>query len=125
MKSSTFLSVLALIAFVAAAHAHAHLTKSTPADATVVTASPLNIVLRFSEPARLMVAWIQRAGELKQKLTRLPDKAAGEVTVALPPLTPGAYVVSWRALSDDGHVTPGEIHFTFTAPGAAGPPSQH
>jgi copper transport protein len=125
MKSSTFLSVLAAIALVATAHAHAHLTQSTPADATVVTASPPNIVLRFSEPARLMVAWIQRAEEPKQKLTPLPDKAAGEVTVALPPLKPGAYVVSWRALSDDGHVMPGQIHFTLSAPAAADASSQH
>jgi methionine-rich copper-binding protein CopC len=125
MKLSTFVSVLALFAVIALAHAHAHLKMSTPADASVVTASPANIVLQFSEAARLTAAWIQKDDGPKQKLTTLPDKPAVEVSVALPALEPGTYVVSWRALSDDGHVVPGQIHFTLSAHGGADHPAQH
>jgi methionine-rich copper-binding protein CopC len=125
MKPSTFVSGLALFAVVAIAYAHAHLKMSTPADASVVTASPGSIVLKFSEAARLTAAWIQKDEGPKQQLTPLPDKPAVEVSLALPALQPGTYVVSWRALSDDGHVVPGQIHFTLSAHGGAEHPAQH
>jgi methionine-rich copper-binding protein CopC len=125
MRRSTFLSGLALFAVVTIAHAHAHLKMSTPADASVVSVSPPSIVLEFSEAARLTAAWIQKDDGPKQKLTPLPDKPAVEVSVALPALEPGVYVVSWRALSDDGHVVPGQIHFTLSGPGGADHPARH
>jgi methionine-rich copper-binding protein CopC len=125
MKPSTFLSGLALLAVVTIAHAHAHLKMSTPADASVVSVSPPSIVLKFSEAARLTAAWIQKDDGPKQKLTPLPDKPTVEVSVALPALEPGNYVISWRALSDDGHVTPGQMHFTLSVHGNADHPAQH
>jgi copper transport protein len=125
MRPSTFLSGLALFAVVTLAHAHAHLKMSTPADASVVSVSPPSIVLKFSEAARLTAAWIQKDDGPKQKLTPLPDKPAVEVSVALPALEPGIYVVSWRALSDDGHVVPGQIHFTLSAASGADHPARH
>jgi methionine-rich copper-binding protein CopC len=45
----------------------------------------------------------------------LPTTAAQQVTVPLPPLTPGAYLVAWRVISDDGHVMAGVLHFTLSA----------
>jgi|SRR5665213_1701717 len=115
MKCSTLVTALALLALVTVAHAHAHLKTSIPADGSVVTASPSNIVLTLSEAARLTAAWIQKGDAPKQKLGPLPGKPATEVTVSLPTLEPGEYTVSWRALSDDGHVMPGHIHFTLSA----------
>jgi len=119
MKALRILSGVVLSIWMAAAYAHAHLHKSTPADGSVITVSPPNIVLSFSEAAHLTAAWIQKGGEPKQKLGPLPEKASVEVTVPMPALTPGRYVVSWRAVSDDGHVMPGEIHFTLSADKAA------
>ena len=125
MKHSTFLSGLALFAVVTIAHAHAHLKMSTPADASVISVSPPSIVLKFSEAARLTAAWIQKDDGPKRKLTHLADKPAVEVSVALPALEPGNYVISWRALSDDGHVMPGHIQFTLSAHSSADHPAQH
>jgi methionine-rich copper-binding protein CopC len=34
--------------------------------------------------------------------------------VALPRLAPGRYVLSWRVVGRDGHVVPGELHFTLS-----------
>jgi methionine-rich copper-binding protein CopC len=115
MKFRVALSTLTVMAFVVAAQAHTHLQQATPADGSVITVSPPNVVLKFSEPARLTAAWIQKGNEAKQKLGPLPEKAAKEVTIALSTLTPGSYVVSWRAASDDGHVMPGQIRFTLSA----------
>jgi methionine-rich copper-binding protein CopC len=34
--------------------------------------------------------------------------------VALPALAPGSYQVSYRALSADGHIVPGQLRFTLS-----------
>jgi methionine-rich copper-binding protein CopC len=116
VKILSLLSVLALGLFGVTAHAHAHLQKSSPADNSVITASPPILELHFSESARLTVLSIQKGEEPKQNLAPLPTTAALQVTVPLPPLTPGTYLVVWRVISDDGHVMAGALHFTLSAP---------
>src|ERR1700737_3175617 len=125
MKTLSLLSSLVLVAFAVTAGAHAHLQKSSPADGSVVTTSPSNLVLNLSEPARLTALSIQKGSEPKQDLKPLPTTAAQQISVPLPPLTPGTYLVSWRVLSDDGHVMAGALHFTLTADSATAPPADH
>ena len=125
MKTLSLLSGLALVAFGVTANAHAHLQKSSPADNSVITTSPSNLVLNFSEAARLTALSIQKGEEPKQHLKPLPTTAAQQITVALPPLTPGTYSVSWRLVSDDGHVMGGALHFTLTAGRATDHPTHH
>jgi methionine-rich copper-binding protein CopC len=115
MKILSLLSGLVLVMFGVTAGAHAHLQKSSPADNSVITASPANLVLNFSEAARLTALSIQKGGESPQKLKPLPTTAAQQISVPLPPLTPGAYSVTWHVLSDDGHVMSGTLHFTLAA----------
>ena len=97
----------------ALALAHAHLTGSSPADGAQVTAAPTELVLSVSEAAQLTALAIARAGGAKQKLTA-PATAQARIRVPLPALAAGDYVVSWRALGADGHLVPGQIHFTLT-----------
>jgi methionine-rich copper-binding protein CopC len=109
-----------------AALAHAHLQKAVPADGGVVSASPANVILTFSEPARLTACWIQKGDAPKQKITGLATTPAQQISVPVPSLEAGTYVLSWRVVGDDGHVLPGQIHFTVSAGGpAAAPPVQH
>jgi methionine-rich copper-binding protein CopC len=115
MKILSLLSVLALVAFGVTANAHAHLQKSSPADNSVVTTSPPNLELNFSEAARLTALSIQKGDEPQQKLKPLPTATAQQISVPLPPLTPGTYLVSWRVVSDDGHMMSGALHFTLAA----------
>jgi len=96
--------------------AHAHLVSATPADNSRLATAPERLVLSFSEAARLTALWIQKQGGEKQKVSDLPADPARQVSVALPRLAPGAYTVSFRALSADGHVVPGEIHFALVPP---------
>ena len=93
--------------------AHAHLTGSSPADGSQVTAPPTELVLSFSEAAQLTALAIAHAGGAKQKLTA-PAASQTRIRVPLPALAAGDYVVSWRALGADGHLVPGQIHFTIT-----------
>ena len=115
MKILSLMSGLVLVAFGVTANAHAHLQKSTPADNSVITTSPSNLVLNFSEAARLTTLSIQRGNEPQQNLKPLPTSAAQQISVPLPPLTPGTYSVKWRVVSDDGHVVSGALHFTVAA----------
>jgi methionine-rich copper-binding protein CopC len=125
MRILSLLSGLALVAFGVTADAHAHLQKSSPADNSTITASPANLVLNFSEAARLTALSIQKGEEPKQDLKPLPTTAAQQVSIPLPPLTPGTYSVSWRVVSDDGHIVGGALHFTLTADHATDRPAQH
>jgi len=115
MKSSILVPVLVLLSGVGIAQAHTHLQKYSPADGSTVAAAPTSVVLTFSEAARVTAAWIQKNDGSRTKLGPLPEKAAGQITIPLPPLTPGTYVVSWRAAGDDGHVMPGQMHFILSA----------
>jgi len=94
--------------------AHAQLQQVTPADGSVLSSAPTEFVLRFSEAAQLTALSIEKEGGAKQKLAPLPQKPQTIISVALPQLAAGRYVVSWRAVSADGHVVPGQIHFTLS-----------
>ena len=106
------------------AHAHAHLSASIPQDGSTGKA-PEQIVLTFSEATRLTAVGLQREGDASRKLP-VPATPAAHFTVPLPKLLPGRYTLTWRALSGDGHVTSGSLHFTVVEPsggsgaGAAG-----
>ena len=118
-KSTSILSGLAFLLTSLTALGHAHLHSSVPAERSTVNSAPSNIVLNLSEPARLTVASISKNGEPKHKLEALPNRPAQRVEIPLPHLTPGRYEISWRALSDDGHVMPGVLHFTLAPQPAA------
>ena len=109
----------ALLLLVATAYAHAHLTAAVPAEGSAGKA-PQQIVLTFSEAARLTSMTLQREGEEPQKLTPLPTEMAARITVPLPKLSPGKYTLSWRAAGDDGHIVPGALHFTVVQSPTAG-----
>lgn len=120
MISAKWLTGGALLLLVAVVHAHAHLTAAVPAEGSVGKA-PEHIVLTFSEAARLTMMTLQREGGEPRKLTPLPAEMATRLTIPLPELSPGRYTVSWRVVSDDGHVVPGALHFTVVeAASAAG-----
>jgi copper resistance protein C len=125
MKIPSLLSGLVLVMWGATASAHAHLQTSSPADNSVITSSPSNLMLNFSEAARLTALSIQNGDEPRRNLKPLPTTAAQQISVALPALTPGIYSVSWRVVSDDGHVMAGALHFTLATDRAADRSAQH
>jgi methionine-rich copper-binding protein CopC len=125
MKMLSLVSGLVLATFGVTASAHAHLQKASPADGSVVTMSPSRIVLDFSEAARLTAASIQKGDEPRQSLNSLPAAAARQISVPLPQLTPGSYSVTWRVVSEDGHVMSGTLRFTLAPDRAADRRAQH
>lgn len=127
MKIRTLTLSLLMTAAAATAQAHTHLEGSAPADKSRV-AAPAAIELHFSEAAKLTALTLQKGNEAAQPVKPLPVKAAAELSVPVPALAPGDYVVSWRVAGDDGHVMSGKFGFTVdpAAPAAAAAkPSMH
>jgi methionine-rich copper-binding protein CopC len=116
MKRIRVVGALALSLAATVALGHAHLQKAVPADGGTVTAAPANVVLTFSEAARLTACWLQKGEGPKQKIEPLPTTPAQQVSVPMPRLQPGTYVLSWRVVGDDAHIVPGQIQFTIAAP---------
>lgn len=106
-----FIAAVAL-SFVVA-HAHTHLESSMPADKAVLEAAPSEVMLHFSEATRLTALTIQKEGEKEQMaISVLPKTASAAPKVPLDPLSPGKYIVNWRAVGSDNHVMNGALHFT-------------
>lgn len=122
MKYTRLLGGLILSLAATVALAHAHLKKAVPADGDSVSTAPANVVLTFSEPAHLTACWIQKGDGAKQKIAGLPTTPAAEISVPMPKLEPGAYVLSWIVVGDDTHVLNGQMHFTVMGGSA---PAQH
>ena len=113
------LSIAATIALLpAAALAHTHLVRSTPAENAVLEKSPATATLVFAEPVTMTAVTIESAGGVKTRVQPLPASPTAEPSMPLAPLVPGHYTLSWRALSDDGHVMAGTIHFTVGEKGS-------
>jgi len=92
------------------AWAHAHLKESIPSAGARVSAPPA-LTLVFTEAARLTALTLTRGAAAPIRLTP-PQTAQQRVSVALPALAPGDYVVRFRALGADGHLVPGELRFS-------------
>lgn len=118
MKRVLLPAVLGSLLMTGIAQAHTHLEKAIPSDGSVLNVAPTEITLQFSEAARVTALSIQKDTEAKQKLQPLPAKPSEKVSVPLPKLSAGKYLVSYRVVSDDNHVMSGTIHFTVS-PGAA------
>lgn len=122
MKLTEVVIAAALCLAVSVALAHAHLQKALPANGSRVDVSPTSVVLTFSEPVKMTACWIQKENGLKQKISGLSAAPAQQVSVPVPHLDPGTYVLSWREVGEDGHVVPEQVRFTVTG---TAQPGQH
>jgi len=98
--------------------AHTELSATVPADSSMLAEAPKNVQLNFSEPVRLTALSIQPNSAAKQSLGPLPSATTEAFTIALPKLSDGHYVVTWRALSEDTHVMNGEFMFAVGVEGS-------
>jgi methionine-rich copper-binding protein CopC len=127
MKTSIAFLAAALLGASALAQAHTHLKEAQPAEGSVLNAPPANIVLKFSEAARVTALTLQKDGGAEEKLAPLPTAASAQVSVPAGKLAPGKYVVSYRVVSDDNHIMSGKIQFTVdpSAAPSAGKAAPH
>ncbi len=97
------------------ARAHAFLDHASPAVGSSVPTAPPAVTMWFTqqlEPAFTSATVTDSAGKnVDNGAAQVDPKDPTELRVALKPLPPGSYTVSWHALSVDTHTTQG--HFTF------------
>lgn len=117
-------AVAALGLAAAPALAHDELLASDPADGAALDVAPAAIVLTFSSPVLEIGTGLQITAPDGTVMPLGPAVVDGPtVTQPLPEARPaGAYLVSWRAVSQDGHPVTGAFAFT-AATGVAPAPT--
>ncbi|UXN73886.1 copper resistance protein CopC [Devosia sp. A8/3-2] len=116
----TLTLLLALLAPMQAARAHAQLLSTDPAENAVLDTLPQAVQLQFNEPVSPLA--ISLIGSDGGKTDLLAATTGGEsVAVTLPADLPrGTHVLSWRVVSTDGHPIGGSLVFSIgTVTGAA------
>lgn len=112
--ASLLFAGLAVSLSAAAALAHAHLVRATPAEDASVP-PPSEVAIRFSErlePAFSAIVVRDGSGKQVDKHDSRLDKTDGlTLHVSLPPLIAGEYRVEWRAVSTDSHKIQGSYTF--------------
>ena len=121
MKRALLAAAIVLVTFlVIPLSAHFAVSKSSPTKDQTLDASPKRIEIWFSQVPAAPVSEIKLFGADKKEVAvgkTVVDKEAKSMHADVPkPLTPGAYVISWKGAGDDGHVQTGEIKFTVAAP---------
>ncbi len=103
-----------------AASAHDELVSTSPQDGSKVTA-PGQVVLRFTDDLLAIGNRVRIEGP--GPAANLSAQANGPtLTASLDPFLPaGAYRVTWRAVSADGHPLSGAFGFTLTQPTTSRP----
>lgn len=103
------------------ASAHAILESSSPADGAVVTKSPSEVTLDFSEDVTLPPNAVVVLDSSKQRVDRgdvhAGAKASSVVVGVKANLPGGSYLVAWHVISADSHPVQGGIVFSVGAPG--------
>lgn len=95
---------------------HAILQDSSPPNDATLSTSPKRIVLRFKsriEPRLTRVSLTDGQGRrIALSPSATVSTAPDEVSTLLPPLAAGTYIVRFRVMATDGHVTEGVLRFT-------------
>lgn len=95
------------------AMAHSMLHGSTPKDGASVSSLD-EISLTFSQPVKLATFRLSTDGQQIPVDVDRSAPAAATISVPVPKLAPGHYVVNWGSLSDDGHSMTGSFSFNVS-----------
>ncbi|MFI0848521.1 copper resistance CopC/CopD family protein [Mesorhizobium sp. IMUNJ 23232] len=121
LAAAILLAAVLLVGAAGQALAHAQLISADPADGSIVAAAPQTVTLRFSEPARPLVARLIHPGGHTEILKDIGQKGS-IITLTLPGgLENGTHILSWRVASSDGHPIGGGLVFSIGAPSAVAP----
>jgi methionine-rich copper-binding protein CopC len=104
---------IVVLAAVSVVSAHMALKKSMPEEGAVLSATPNEIHLWFTQEPDPAVSRVSLAGPSGDvEIGETSVTAEKSLVVAVPALGSGTYVVTWRTAGDDGHVQRGDFSFT-------------
>lgn len=94
--------------------AHAFLQHADPGAGAQLGAAPRQVTLTFSESLEPSFSGLSVTDAAGHDVEAAPAKVSGpNMSVALKPLPPGFYRVSWHAVSMDTHRTEGSYKFNL------------
>ena len=113
--------VIAALASAIPAGAHAQLVKADPGADAVLAAAPERVTLTFAEPVSTvgatLISVVAPDGSAADAGDTVIDGTT--VSVSLRPLSAaGAYTVTYRVVSDDGHIINDSYQFQYAPPTA-------
>ncbi|WGX98521.1 copper resistance CopC/CopD family protein [Nocardioides sp. L-11A] len=110
-------AVLTVLGTAGPASAHATLVSTDPAEGAVLPEAPSSVTFTFDEPVQLVPDGLLAFDAQGKRVDIDPSAKGPEVTGRLPDeLADGTYVVTWRAVSADGHPIAGSLTFHVGAP---------
>jgi copper transport protein len=116
---TTALAVLVTLMLADRASAHAQLVRTVPEASAELTTSPPFVEIDFAEGVRAVPGGIRVLGQDGKRVDDArPTSKGNSVRLVLPKLTAGAYVVSWRVVSEDGHPVRGAYTFRVGGSGS-------
>jgi methionine-rich copper-binding protein CopC len=100
-----------------AASPHAIVLESSPTHDTVLPRAPQQVTLRFNSRiekrfTRVTLTLADQAPVRVALPTADAEATPDRLTIPLQPLGPGVYVLRYRVLAVDGHITEGALRFT-------------
>jgi methionine-rich copper-binding protein CopC len=115
-----FLSV-ALLSGSSAFAGSTKLVKSTPEDGSVSDSGPNEFVLEFSDSVTVHEVYLKKDSE-KEKLLHVAARSATKtVTIPVPALTAGHYVLEWSVFAAESRVLSGRVRFNVSGAAVASP----
>lgn len=111
------LGVVGLVLLAPGASAHAALESVSPADGATLTKAPTQVVLTFGEDIATIGSVVKVTGPQGSAVSGAVVVKGPKVTQALSAdLVSGAYTVTFRVVSADGHPVSGTTRFTLDLP---------
>lgn len=106
------------LALPSAVAAHSDLETAAPADGAVVSGTPPEIVLTFSEPLDPAKSSVTLHDPSGAEIGKGGVGAADDTLMRVVPtsLEPGTYEIRWTSAALDGDILRGTLHFRVTAP---------
>lgn len=112
-----WIMAVAVVLWPALAAAHASLVASEPSAEAVLATAPQSFTLTFNEPVTVLRLQLIDPRGRSHPVSAI-DQDGATLRFAPPAsLGEGAYVLSWRVSSDDGHPIGGALTFWIGAPG--------
>ena len=119
--AALLLSAPLVLLIVSPVSSHAIVLESSPVHDAVLERAPGQVTLRFNSKLEKRFTRITlAAGDRPPAPVALPgdDDASppDRIVIPLSPLAPGVYVLRYRVLAVDGHITEGALRFTVGPP---------
>lgn len=109
----TVLTAFIMFAMATVAMAHSPLQRTAPADGALIDQVPSEISFVFGRDIRLTrVEWSLDGDQTGSVNLDAANAFGTEFALPFDGAGPGAYLIEWRGLSDDGHAQKGSFAFT-------------